>query len=517
MSRRLYNSPNIKELLFTTENQNYERKSALIQPKALAAEFSAFANSSVEGGLVVLGIEKDEEVIGINSVGQDKINKLIQAQRVFCSDARVEHKEFPIVNSKGSKDRLLFFYVEFSPSKVIKLNSGEVWERLGDQTCEIKLLDKIRQMEYDKREADFEKELIPTLTMEQLNKELLDGFIKKWIERDGLVSKPSTEDLILTKGFGQREQGDIKVNYAGALLFYDKPGEFISGAKIRFFKYEGIKVETGPRSNIIKDRYFEGPIVKQIEGLVEMVRTQIRELSFLGTDGKFKTVLEYPEFAWYEAIVNAVVHRAYNLKNANIFVKMFDDRLEIQCPGNLPGIVTVENIYQQSFPRNPVLMQALLYFGYVKSAGEGVDRMRDEMQALKLPEPEFQDDRNAVLFTVVLKNNIENRVVKDKIDRMKELNKEIVEILDKDEKEIIYYIFKNQIGAPADFGKEIGKGRATVVRKLRHLEELRAITRTKKLGRDVKYKLSEAILNKNISKQFQMKEDKNGEKQPKLL
>ena len=63
----------------TIENPNFERKTAFIQEKELAAEFSAFANSSVEGGLVVLGIEKDKSLIGINIVGQEKINKLIQA------------------------------------------------------------------------------------------------------------------------------------------------------------------------------------------------------------------------------------------------------------------------------------------------------------------------------------------------------------------------------------------------------------------------------------------------------
>lgn len=49
------------------------KKSARIQKKDLTSEFSAFANSSVEGGLVVLGIENDTEVIGINAVGKIKL------------------------------------------------------------------------------------------------------------------------------------------------------------------------------------------------------------------------------------------------------------------------------------------------------------------------------------------------------------------------------------------------------------------------------------------------------------
>ena len=510
MSRSLYNNPEIEKLLSTIESQNFERKTALIQEKELAAEFSAFTNSSVEGGLIVLGIGKDKNLIGINVVGQEKINKLIQAQRTFCPLARVEYKEIPITNNKGQEDRLLLFYVEFSPNKVIKLNSGEAYERIGDQTCEMSP-EKIRQMEYDKREAEFEKELIPTLTIEQLNGDLIEDFIRKWIDRDGLTNKPSMEDLILMKGFGQRERDKIKINYAGALLFYDRPEEFIPGAKIRFFKYEGIKIETGTRSNIIKDKFFEGPIVKQIGQLAEMVKSQIRELSFLGADGKFKTVLEYPEFAWYEAIVNAVAHRAYSLKNSNIFVRMFNDHIEVESPGNLPGIVTVENIYKENFPRNPTLMQGLLYLGYVKFASEGIDRIREEMIKLGLPEPEFQDDKKAVLFKVTLRNNIKKRIIKSELEGLEELNQKILKKLNEDEKKIIYYLFKNQIGAPADLEKEIGKGRATVVRRLRNLEKLKAIERTEKIGPNVRYKLTkymlleEAISDKNQTEDGQPK------------
>lgn len=516
MSRSLYNNPTIEKLLSTVENQNFERKSVLIQPKGLTAEFSAFANSSVEGGLVVVGIEKDKNITGINFVGQDKINKLIGAQRIFCPLAKVEYKETPITNNKGQRDRLLLFYVEFSPDKVIKLNSDEVYERVGDQTCKVSSA-KVRQMEYDKREAIFEKELIPSLTIEQLNINLVDNFVGKWIERDGLTNKPSTEDLILLKGFGQKEKDKIKINYAGALLFHDRPDEFIPGAKIRFFKYEGTKIETGSRSNIVKDKFFEGPITKQIVELAEMIKSQIREFSFLGIDGKFKTVLEYPEFAWYEAVVNAVVHRAYNLKNANIFVRMFNDHIEIESPGNLPGIVTVENIYKENFPRNPTLMQGLLYLGYVKYASEGMDRIKEEMVQLSLPAPELKNDKQAVLFKVTLKNNIEKRTVKSELEDVRKLNKKIVEILNEDEKKIIYYLLRNHIGAPANFEKEINKGRATVVRRLRRLEELKAVKRTEKIGPNVKYKLTEFMLTKDVSGLNLIDENKESAKQGKLL
>jgi len=496
MSRSLYNNPKIEKLLSTVENQNFERKTALIQPEDLAAAFSAFANSSIEGGLVVLGIKKDNSLVGVNIVGQAKINRLIQAQRVYCASAQVRYKEIPIKNLKGLKDRLLLFYIEFSTNKVIKLVSGKAYERVGDQTCEMSP-EKIRQMEYDKRETDFEKEPIPDLTIEHLSSDLMENFIKKWIERDELMRKPTAEELVLTKGFGQREKDDIKINYAGALLFHERPHDFIAGAKIRFFRYEGTKVETGTRSNMIKDRFFEGPITKQIGQLAEMVKTQIREFSFLGEDGKFKTVLEYPEFAWYEAVVNAIAHRAYSLKHANIFVRMFDDHLEVESPGNLPGIVTVENIYKENFPRNPTIMQGLLYLGYVKFASEGIDRIRDEMITLNLPAPEFQNDKKAFQFRIILKNNIRKRTIKSELEDLKKLNQQILQTLNENEKKIIYFIAKNKKAQTGDLVQELQISRPAVIKYLRILEKKHYIKRVgAERGPKVKYILGDIILNK---------------------
>ena len=162
-------------------------------------------------------------------------------------------------------------------------------------------------------------------------------------------------------------------------------------------------------------------------------------------------------------------------------------------------------------------MQGLLYSGYVKSASEGTDRMREEMVNLGLPEPEFQDDKRAVLFKVVLRNNIKERTIKSDLEGIEELNQNIVKDLDDYEKKIVHFLIKNKIGAPADFEKEINKARATVIRRLRHLEELDAIGRTEKVGPNVKYKLTKYMLLENISVSPIINKEMEDKKQQKLL
>ena len=67
--------------------------------------------------------------------------------------------------------------------------------------------------------------------------------------------------------------------------------------------------------------------------------TQVKEKTYLGANGKFVTEEEYPKFVRQELIVNAVTHRAYSISGTDIQIKMFDNRIVVESPGKLPGLV----------------------------------------------------------------------------------------------------------------------------------------------------------------------------------
>lgn len=52
-------------------------------------------------------------------------------------------------------------------------------------------------------------------------------------------------------------------------------------------------------------------------------------------------------------VVNSCCHRAYNIKGTEIQIKMFDDRIVFETPGDLPGLVRPDNIHHTHFSRNP--------------------------------------------------------------------------------------------------------------------------------------------------------------------
>ena len=78
--------------------------------------------------------------------------------------------------------------------------------------------------------------------------------------------------------------------------------------------------------------------------------TQVKEKTYLGSDGTFVTDEEYPKFVRQELIVNAVTHRAYSITGTDIQIKMFDDHIIVESPGKLPGLVRADNIRFTHFP-----------------------------------------------------------------------------------------------------------------------------------------------------------------------
>ena len=136
----------------------------------------------------------------------------------------------------------------------------------------------------------------------------------------------------------------------------------------------------------------------KLEG-IDFVGTQIREHTYLGPDARFVTKAEYPEFVWKELIINAITHRDYSILGTDIQIKMFDDRITVESPGNLPSIVRLDNMRHVHFSRNPLIAQFLKAHKFVREFGEGVDRMYRESAEAGNPEPKYEQMAFMILGT----------------------------------------------------------------------------------------------------------------------
>jgi ATP-dependent DNA helicase RecG len=302
--------------------------------------------------------------------------------------------------------------VYYHQKKVVRTSSGEAFIRRGESKVNL-AESEIRELEIGKGQVEFEQEPTDFMYPQDFDIELIRQYTNNYrINRELREDLPDDEILVLRQ-LGTLSSKRFIPNIACALLFAKNPSGRFPGCKIRFLRFEGEYEGTGERWNAIKDTIIdEGPIPRQIAEAERIIDAQIRTFTRFGSDNKFHTSTEYPKVAWYEALVNACVHRSYNLKNMNIFVRMFDDRLEIESPGAFPPLVTPENIYNMHHPRNPFLMDAMFYLKFVRAAREGTRRMRDSMLAMELPLPEFsQREIGYALVNVRLRNAIKYRKV----------------------------------------------------------------------------------------------------------
>jgi ATP-dependent DNA helicase RecG len=180
----------------------------------------------------------------------------------------------------------------------------------------------------------------------------------------------------------------------------------IPGCRVRVQRFDGNKEGSGNHYNPIRDRFCEGCVVEIIPKAASAIEEALHSVTWLNGEGKFVTTSEYPRWAWFEALVNACVHRSYSFSGTDITVKIFNDRMEIESPGGFVPPVNERTIYNLRASRNHHFMDAMRYLGYVQMAREGTRRIKESMAEYNLPEPEFrQEALHGVLVRVTLLND----------------------------------------------------------------------------------------------------------------
>ena len=371
----------IEKIRLMPEGQTFDCKSILIEPKALANTIVAMANA--DGGMIAVGIsDKTRRIEGID---QDKahLNEILRTPFDFCVPTISVTTEFmPCHDSEGNDNHILIIHVPASP-RLHANQADEVFWRVGDKSRKLTFEERLQLM-YDKGERYYEDSPAYDATIEDID---MDA-VKAYMKRIGYGKSPM-EYLQENKGF-LTYKGDVpQVSTACILLFGKRPQNFFPRARVRFVKYYGTEEKVGREMNVIKDVTFEGRILDQIQKTIDYLETQVKEHSYLGEDGLFKTDREYPKFVIQEMTVNSVCHRDYSIKGTEIQIKMFDDRLVFETPGKLPGIVRTDNIRHTHFSRNPKIAEYLKAYDYVKEFGEGVDRMCRELSAIGTKEPQY--------------------------------------------------------------------------------------------------------------------------------
>jgi len=355
----------------------------------LAEVLVAFANS--DGGTILVGVYQNGDV-DPSMMFEDIEDTLGLALSQCRPGVRTEWQR-----SEVSGGEVVAIGVPRS-NELHSLEDGRVLIRSGAENRPLPG-DAIRQLAATKSSGDFETEPIEGASFDDLDPQVIAEYREKRAERQ---RRPvSTDDMtMLLRAGALTEDGTPTV--CGLLLFGYEPQAFLPQTSLIVVRFAGTTLRgPGGLPGYSRREEIVGPLPQLIEEAWQVVWEEMRVAAVV-TGLKREEKSEYPSFAVREALVNAVCHRDYRLTGRRIEVRMFDDRMEVISPGGLPGYITVDNIVEEHFSRNPRLVNGLFQWGFIEELGLGVDRMIEDMVNAGQPAPEFRDTPYS--FTVTLHN-----------------------------------------------------------------------------------------------------------------
>ena len=412
------------------ENKRLEYKENM-ESGTFLKTISAYANYG--GGKIIFGIADDGTVKGISKPEEaclnleNKINDSI--------------KPVPEYSIEIGEDSTIILSVCEGPYKPY-LYKGKAYKRYDSAATEVDRLEYGRLiLEGQNQSYEELPSSMQELTFDRLEEELKESL--------GITSL--NEDILKTLELYSEKRG---FNNAAALLA-DR-NQFPGIDMIRF----------GSSIDEIMDRatFEHMSVLAQLSSCIEMFQTYYQYEKIEGVERK--QIDKIPEKAFREAIANALVHRAWDVR-ASIKISMFEDRIEISSPGGLPaGIGREEYLNGQiSVLRNPVLGNVFFRLKYIEKFGTGIMRInRSYSNALEKPSYQIFENSIQVVLPVIASD-----------EKLSEKDKKILDII-RDKGTV----------SRSEIEKLAGIGKDSTIRSLNLLLKKHIIEKTG-AGRGVKY------------------------------
>ncbi len=365
---------------------------------------SSFGNKK-GGGVIVFGVIENKDTRKITAVGIEDVAIFQEKMSAISANDMntILRLGYHILSFNGKQ--ILAVYVpecqnQFKPYHIKQLglpNGAYIREGNTDRKMtEVEMRDYVRNAQGD----DFDSGCTNNATVDDLSYEKLISFLKKSAEKTARDFDSNDkyvevlENIGILKSFNNLMMSTI----AGYLIFAkEKPQKKLQFERyiIRCVRYKG----SGVHSDILDSLDVDGTLDEQIDSMQAFILRNIKKSAkIIGT--KRVERYEYPEKAIREIIANAVIHRDYRITETYTQVNIFEDRIEVFNPGNLPIGVTIENIKSSQMSRNKIIAARLKDLDYLEEYGRGIDIVFTEMSKWNLLNPIFKNTSNS--FKVIL-------------------------------------------------------------------------------------------------------------------
>jgi ATP-dependent DNA helicase RecG len=395
------NRTELTELIHNGENSGVELKRDDILPEKLAKEMAALLN--LEGGHILLGVEKDRTVSGLTREPEKAEEWVMEAARAHLRPAAIPYWE-TIEWSEGKVVGIVSLPAD-APDKPYKAKRGSAWVtqvRVGTTTRDASDEEEVRLYQQSGR-LQYDRKPVPGSSLADFDSRRLINYFRD-VRRQAYPDDSDQEGwtrLLVNTELMAEGRGRAIPSAGGLLLFGLSPKKYLPQSGVTAVAYSGTAkdydakergVIRGPAVSLLPapgpdpgrayprtTREFsemgeavEGGVIEQT---LDFVRRNTTIQSWIDEGGRRQERWDYPLEAVREAVVNAIAHRDYTITVTDIELSIYSDRLEVISPGRLPNTVTVDKMragYRAS--RNELIKEVLRDYRYIEATGLGIPR-----------------------------------------------------------------------------------------------------------------------------------------------
>jgi ATP-dependent DNA helicase RecG len=356
------------------------------KPKSWLKSVSAFANT--KGGIILFGIDDPtHDAVGIKNIAKvtEKISELINSRieplpRYELNCFKEDGKEF-IELEIGDGPITPYFYVADGRK--------EAFIRSGNQSIPApahilqNLILKGKNITFDSLPSEYQ---IGDLSFTLLTATIKDKTGKQFDKDRDYIS------------LGLSDKNNNLTN--AAVLLSDQGA--LNQSKVVCTRWNGLS-KGSIKEDAIDDKEYVGSLISLLENADTFIKNNSKNSwRIKGLDRV--EYEDYPITARREAIVNALIHRDYQILGSEIHIDMYDDRLEIVSPGGMIDGTQIQNLEIGKVPsmrRNTIISDIFSRLHYMDRRGSGLSRIIESYNDF-LDKPRFLSDESS--FTVIFPN-----------------------------------------------------------------------------------------------------------------
>lgn len=353
------------------EHTRQQFKRTFNNPDALAAELAAFANSG--GGTLLIGVSDDGSLAGLDAAELRRLNQML-------SNASSQHVRPPLhphtQNVPTHAGLVMVVTVPNGLAKPYLDQQGRIWVKQGADKRHVTAREEMQRMFQSGGLVHADVVPVTGTTSADLDEPAFRRYLAQHYSADAELAGLPLDALLHNLGLGDGHE----LTLAGLMLFGRNPLRWRPAFTIKAVAFFGNSIAD---SHYQDSQDFSGTLPAQYTEALAFIKRNLRRVQG-GQGFNSPGILEVPEVALQELLVNALVHRDY-FTSASIRILVFRDRIDIVSPGALPDSLSIEDIrHGKSNRRNPTLSEHAFRLLPYRGMGSGIPRALGEWPQIEL-------------------------------------------------------------------------------------------------------------------------------------